>query len=160
MIEQLEKVVRKRWLFFFIISNVINLFFFCRYMLLKNYFSISKYECVEHFALAWFSMLFGLAVVGLVYWALFYYPYVKRGTKLLTLQLTLMPFGVAWSLWNGLGEYHWLFSFFSFIQAGLFFYFSLSLLMVNRVHKLMAKSKHEAAEKTMNRLGKLATWKR
>jgi len=156
MIDQIEKIIRKRWLCFYIINNIINIVFLFYFLIFKDFTSIGTFDLSEHRVIFWFSLLYNSIFVIILAWIFFYFPYVKKGTKLLTIQLVLLPFCSIWSIWNfdKAWDYHWMWILLSCIQLTLFFYFSLDLLRINRLHKLTVKKKYDEAEKITNKLNR------
>ena len=152
MINQIEKIIRKRWLYFYTINTILNFLFFVYFVVIKNY----GIAMSDHPVVYWFSMLYAFSMIVLFAWVFFYFPYIKKGTKLLTIQLIFFPISIVWSIWgtNKIENYHWFWIVFSCIQGILFFYFSLNLLMVNKFNKLISNNKKEKAERIMEKLKK------
>jgi hypothetical protein len=130
-----EKVVRKRWLYLYIINMCILVSIVC--------FKIIDSTLMEYFSISIYVLTFLLFLVGFLNFIFFYFPYVKKGTKLLTCQLAFIIICEGYSIYkssNLKGIYFNIYSL-HYIHTILFFYFSLDLLKFNRIHRRKLKEK-------------------
>lgn len=158
MIEHIEKVIRRRWLYIFIIS-CLSSFSFIAYNLYYP-FSASKmhFDSAEIMATHLLSYCFVSVLYLFFSWASFYFPYRKKGVKFLGFQLLMTVFFGSYSMIkSGISFYDshnkW-FLLIGVILNILMFYHSINLFIVNLLHKFTSENKAEKALKIINHLKK------
>lgn len=156
MIEKIEKIIRKRWLFVFVTNVLVFLFTFLFYAYLQFKHSGIEFETGDHFVSYFLLWTMTLSWFLFFQWISFYFNYVRKGFKILILQMLLISTFGTFSLINGffLKEYHWGILFLSCIQILAFLYCSFDLLRINLMHKFESNGKHEKAGKIARRLKK------
>ncbi len=156
MIDKVEKIIRKRWLCLYIINMSLGVIYFIYRILFKKEFTVEPFNMGDHYIMLWVSLSFSTSIIVGLTWSFFYFPYIKKGTKLLTIQLILAPIFILLSMckitaWE---SYQWILTLVGILQSAVFFYFSLDLLRINRLHNLSNKGRDEEAEKIAKGLKK------
>ena len=133
--KKFEPRIRKRWLRWHVFSSIFSLVVYC-------------FECVVRYGLpgveeGMWSLLLGMVFMFLGIFCWYYFPYKKKGTKLLSLFLWTFPLSLLLGFKVAVHSFpHMAYFLTSTILTSLLYHASIDLRRINKIHKYKNDTAH------------------